>query len=169
MLVKAIIHVDSEAAPFTGAVILTRDCICRCTGCHTNISQAISGFEMSVEEILEEVASNGENQGLTIGGVDWSDDLEEYLDLIEAALEINLEVMLYTHMLERYFRVSFPELVDLPIWVKFGRHDMGEETTSNVQHGVALGSTNQYVKFLGKGGKYEAKFFSSPTDCYYDD
>lgn len=146
---KGIQHEILSDAPFVGARILAPFCPFNCKGCFNKeaIRNLPSRYE-PIEQIMKEVLSNPYNAGIILGGLEWSQSPTELDVLVQAALDSNLSVMIYTGMTEEQFKVLFDYLYQYPIWVKFGRFDESLLDDNYYSCGVKLASTNQYVKKL---------------------
>ena len=106
-------------------------------------------IETNWQEVIDEVRSNPFNQGIILGGLEWTYFPDRMTELVNGALQNNLEVMIYTYMGEEEFSEKFPNLTSLPIYIKFGEYDSSKETNNNFHYGVKLATSNQYIKKFG--------------------
>lgn len=140
---KGIEHTVYGEAPFLAARICAIGCSRGCPGCHNeqlkNDDSLIRIQE--VQEIVEEVRSNFFNEGLVLGGLEWTEQPEEMLELIRVAKDHGLKVMLYTHMGEEEFADRFGR--PSGIYVKHGEFVAGGEP--HRQYGVQLANREQYI------------------------
>lgn len=93
---KSITHERTEDAPFIGALISAVDCKFKCTGCCNRDWKKEPTFKLSAEEIIKQVLSNPLNQGIIFGGLEWSLQAVELLELSKLASQNGLQVMIYT-------------------------------------------------------------------------
>lgn len=135
-------------APFIGALLSAISCPYNCKGCFNQELKTLPTRKATAAEIIEQVMSNPFNQGIILGGLEWTAQPNELRELISAAIIMQIPIMLYTHMTEEEFIVHFPELVHSQLWVKFGAYEEALRTETNVQYGVKLASSNQYIKQL---------------------
>lgn len=140
---KGIIHERTEDAPFIGALICAIDCNRNCKGCFNQHLKELPIKELHANEIIDEVKRNQLNQGIILGGLEWTEQHEEMKELIYIASENNLEVMLYTGMEEYEFRRKFQYIKN--IWIKFGAYFEELKCDDNIQHGIKLSSKNQQI------------------------
>ena len=105
---KGLEHTVYGEAPFLGARLCAIGCSRGCKGCHNeHLKNNAEVIEETVESVVERVKRNPFNQGLILGGLEWTEQPEEMLELIRVAKDHGLEVMLYTHMGEEEFADRF--------------------------------------------------------------
>lgn len=144
---KFIEHERFEDAPFVGALISAIDCHFNCKGCFNQYLKTQPTLEKSCEEIIQEIKNNPFNEGIILGGLEWTEQPEEAIDLIISAIAEGLKVMLYTGYTEEEFIKKFPEIYySTPMYIKFGKYDENQKTNSNVTHQVKLATSNQIIK-----------------------
>lgn len=149
MIIRGVVHNVIGDAPFIGANIIAMDCYKNCHGCHNQHLKEREKIETSWQEVIDEVRSNPFNQGIILGGLEWTYFPDWMTELVNGALQNNLEVMIYTYMEEEEFSEKFPNLISLPIYIKFGEYDSSKETHNNFHYGVKLATSNQYIKKFG--------------------
>jgi hypothetical protein len=137
-------------APFIGAVIIAKQCFHNCPNCLNEHLKKQKPIKRNAISIIGEVLDNQLNEGVILGGLEWTYDPDGLRDLVYTAIKQNLKVMIYTYMNEDQFKQQFNDIYQLPIWIKFGEYKEELKTYDNVQFGVRLASTNQYIKFLGE-------------------
>lgn len=133
-----------QDAPFIGALILSVDCHNNCPGCFNQHLKEKLTICASIDDILDEIQKNPLHQGIILGGLEWTEQLWEMYDLIFAALERKLQVMLYTHWDERSFQLVCTNLIGTGIYVKFGAYEKG--LPGHTSEGIILASSNQIIK-----------------------
>lgn len=100
---KAITHERTEDAPFIGALVSAADCHIECKCCFNQHLREMPVLKDSAEKIINEIVSNPLNEGIILGGMEWSEQLPEMFELVELAAEKGLKIMIYTgKSLEEY-------------------------------------------------------------------
>ena len=145
---RGIRHNVENDAPFIGAVVLAPYCRDHCEGCHNQHLKESPILTDTYNNILDEIEEDSFNNGIILGGLEWTDAPRGMYKLIREAVRRNMNVFLYTYMTEEQFANKFPSLYKKPIWIKFGKFDK-DKKGHNVQHGIKLSTTNQHIKFLG--------------------
>lgn len=142
---KGIEHERTQDAPFIGALILANDCHKNCPGCFNQYLRKQQTWEASVRDILLEVKENAFNEGIILGGLEWTEQPRELVALTLEALRVDLKVCIYTHLSQEQFRTMFPALAMKDILLKCGdyREGLSGYTLDNI--GVTLASSNQYM------------------------
>lgn len=147
---KGIRHNILNDAPFIGALIIAPTCKMGCKNCiNQHLKENDIYYNDQASDIIEKVKTNGLNRGIILSGLEWTESPESMLQLINAALEEELKVILYTHMDEDEFFERFIVLRNRPIYIKFGKYKESLKTINNVHYGVKLATSNQYIKFCG--------------------
>jgi organic radical activating enzyme len=148
---KGIVHNVLNDAPFIGAIIIANQCSMNCSDCiNEHLKDPCYTLEKTDEEIIKTVKENGLNQGIILSGLEWTEQPEDLLKLVETGLRYNLQVMIYTHHTEKKFFSLFPQLKNEKIYVKFGLYNEALKTDNNYFFGVKLATSNQYIKYLGR-------------------
>jgi len=93
---KGITHERTEDAPFVGALICATDCKFNCKGCFNQKLKNERTITKSAEKIVSEIKENPFNEGIIFGGLEWSLQPQELLELASIASKENLKVMIYT-------------------------------------------------------------------------
>lgn len=93
---KFIVHERTEDAPFVGALICANGCNIKCKGCFNKDLKKLPAIEESVEDIIQQVKENIFNEGIILGGLEWSEQPLELVQLAQTASDANLKVMIYT-------------------------------------------------------------------------
>lgn len=103
---KSIVHERTEDAPFVGALISAIDCNYRCRGCFNTPLKRMKTLVSTAKEIIDEVLSNPFNEGIILGGLEWSLQPLEMLELCNVASKSNLKIMIYTGAdLEEFYSI----------------------------------------------------------------
>lgn len=143
---KGIEEERMQDAPFIGALLLAVDCHNNCPGCFNQYLRNEPTLTAPAFVIMQAVKSNPFHQGIILGGLEWTEQPQEMIELIVSAKRYELEVMLYTHYTKEEFLTMFPVLRQSGIYVKFGEFKIGEESHDSM--GVTLASNNQYIEKL---------------------
>lgn len=145
---KGIIHERAEDAPFMGALIISNTCSNNCQGCfNQHLKEAVSYYS-SAREIIDIVAHNLYNDGIILGGLEWSEQPEDAIALIQCAKAEGLQVMLYTGLDKPALLSRIPEEHLKGCYVKFGKYEDHLQIYPNVCYGVRLASSNQYIEYF---------------------
>jgi hypothetical protein len=141
---KGIKHERFEDAPFVGALIIANHCFGECANCFNKHLITKPYIENTASEILDLIQSNPMNEGIILGGLEWTHQPYGAFDLAYVALLRKLKVILYTSLEEEGLRVLYPYIYDLPIYIKFGKYIDGHKSHKD-KTGVRLASPNQYI------------------------
>jgi MoaA/NifB/PqqE/SkfB family radical SAM enzyme len=144
---KTIEHERVEDAPFIGALISAIDCHIGCKGCFNQHIKLLPTIEKTDVDIIEEIKSNKFNKGIIFGGLEWSEQLNELTNLVNLAIQNDLEVMIYTGLTENKFKEVASDIYSIPnIYIKFGEFEDTQRVHENYDNGVLLATKNQYIK-----------------------
>lgn len=163
---KGIIHERSEDSNFIGALISAIDCKFKCKGCFNRHLKTMPYRVDDSEDIIREISSNPFNEGIILGGLEWSLQPIELLELVALASKKGLKVMIYTgcELKEFHTRIGKacfskvkPKIdgVDILNFDLFGEiTDVSREHIQNVAGSMIL---DYYIKgeYYIKTGKYE--------------
>lgn len=145
---KGIIHERAEDAPFMGALIIGVSCRNNCRNCFNQHLKDTRTYFKFADEIIEEVKQNHFNDGLILSGLEWSEQPDDTIALIDCARHENLQVILYTGLTEQELFKRIPKEFLVGIYIKFGAYDETRTSNTYYSEGVRLASTNQYIKFM---------------------
>lgn len=146
---KVIEHERVEDAPFIGALISAITCHIGCEGCFNQSVKGMATQVASAEILIKQILENPFNEGVILGGLEWSEQPRELVQLVESALKNKLKVMIYTgHSLNVFFS-RVPELLKIEgaFYIKHGRYDATQSVESYVVYGVQLASRNQGIYY----------------------
>lgn len=143
---KGIIHERAEDAPFMGALIIATSCGNGCKDCFNQHLKDAPTYRQSAEDIIAEVLQNPFNDGIILGGLEWSEQPDDTVELIRCATASGLQVILYTGLTEDLLYSRIPKEHLVGCLVKFGRYDTAYLAADYKSYGVHLVSTNQYIK-----------------------
>ena len=142
---KGIIHERAEDAPFMGALIIATSCNNGCQGCFNQHLKNAETYTRYADEVIKEVKQNPFNDGIILGGLEWSEQPDDMIALISCAAAAQLKVMVYTGLTEGEFYRRIPIHYLHNCYVKFGKYDKKCLSDNYASFGVKLASTNQYI------------------------
>lgn len=172
---KGIDHEVTEDAPFIGARVLSTACNFRCKGCQNKYLKKAPSIQREAEEIIAEIKSNPFNEGIIFGGLEWSLQILDMIELIKLAVANELQIMIYTgcelHEFHERIGIAYEYPIDVPAvlggadaevhsaigrvaldylipytyYIKTGLYDKDNRVTDNIQFGVTLASANQKI------------------------
>lgn len=145
---KGIIHERAEDAPFMGALIIATSCSNRCRGCFNQHLKDAETYLRYADEIIKEVKQNPFNDGIILGGLEWSEQPDDMIALVSCAAAAGLKVMVYTGLAEEEFYRRVPSHYLHNCYIKFGKYDEKHLSDNHTSFGVKLASTNQYIVHL---------------------
>lgn len=145
---KGIIHERAEDAPFMGALIIATSCSNDCRGCFNQHLKDAATHLRYADEVIKEVKQNPFNDGIILGGLEWSEQPDDAIALISCAAATGLEVMIYTGLTEEEFYRRIPRHYLHNCYIKFGKYDEKCLSDTYTSFGVKLASTNQYIVHL---------------------
>lgn len=145
---KGIVHERAEDAPFMGALIIATSCSNRCRGCFNQHLKDAETYLRYADEVIEEVKQNPFNDGIILGGLEWSEQPDDMIALVSCAAAAGLKVMVYTGLTEEEFYHLVPSHYLHNCYIKFGKYDEKHLSDNHTSFGVKLASTNQYIVHL---------------------
>ena len=145
---KGIIHERAEDAPFMGALIIATSCSNRCRGCFNQHLKDAETYLHYADEVIEEVKQNPFNDGIILGGLEWSEQPDDMIALVSCATAAQLKVMIYTGLTEEEFYRRVQSHYLHSCYIKFGKYDEKHLSDNHTSFGVKLSSTNQYIVHL---------------------
>ena len=158
---KSIEHERTQDAPFVGAMVSAVGCPFNCPGCFNQHLKDMPTLYSTAEGIIAEIKKNPFNEGIILGGLEWSTYPVELYNLVRTASRNGLKVMIYTGMTEKEFDqkvgvVLLGAFINDDFYIKFGEYAVEQEPIDKVEFGVNLASSNQYiVKFKKDGSRCE--------------
>jgi hypothetical protein len=147
---RGIEHGITTDASFIGARISAVECTRGCTDCFNQYLKEMPIIQSPLDGILKAVVDHPLDIGIILGGLEWTERPFEMTQLIEEAVKRSLLVMLYTSMERDAFEQLFPNLTELPIWVKFGAYDNTKKSYYDEVNDVTLAGENQYIIHYGE-------------------
>lgn len=147
---KGLEHGVTSDAPFIGARLCALHCNRGCPDCQNQyLKDSENIIEQDDLEILLEIQQSNIDQGLILGGLEWTNQPHEMEELIRMCHRHHVPVILYTGMTEEEFFKQFPFIGALNMYVKFGAYRKDLDGYHDEEHDVYLASSNQYIKRFG--------------------
>lgn len=131
-----------------GALIIAESCHNNCQDCFNQHLKESKMYRKPASSIIQEVRNNPFNDGIILGGLEWSENTEGTIALIKLARANMLQVILYTGLTEEELFARIPREALHKCYVKFGRFDNTKLSDTYTSLGVKLASTNQYIKYI---------------------
>lgn len=148
--IKGIYHERTEDAPFIGALVCATSCNFNCLGCINEPLKYSASYYMYDYDIIKEIKTNPFNQGIVLGGLEWSLQIEEMKQLVNLAIKKQLQVMIYTGLDEYDFLKICPNIKNIKCYVKYGRYLEKLSVNDYRNYGVKLASSNQKIIKYGE-------------------
>lgn len=143
---KKLIHERMQDAPFIGALVVGCSCNLNCVGCFHEYMKEETNTNDDEEEIIRQIKSNPVNRGIILAGLEWSEQPDELVALVQCARRNNLDIMVYSGYTETEFFARVPELSrGTDMFFKFGKYDASKTSDDYYRFGVKLASTNQVI------------------------
>lgn len=133
-------------APFVGMLVAATDCHINCPNCINEWIRDCPIIQDTSDNIFSIVESNKFVEGIILGGLEWTYQKNEMTFLLKEAVKRGLKAMLYTGMYEEEFKIHFPDVYDLPIYIKFGQYIDNAKSSVDIPTGIFLASDNQYIR-----------------------
>lgn len=138
-----------QDAPFVGCLISAIGCSLNCVNCFNQHIKEMDTLYINTDEIVDMIKNNPFEEGLILGGLEWSEQSDELIELVNTVMDNNLKVMIYTGLTEiEFFNIVDKSKLQSGVYIKFGRYINTNKTITNIQFGVNLASENQYIKII---------------------
>lgn len=145
---KGIIHERAEDAPFMGALIIAKSCHGNCQDCFNQHLKDAETYLRYADEVIKEVKQNIFNDGIILGGLEWSEQPDDAIALISCAKAADLLIMLYSGLDEETLYSRIPVEYLHGCFIKAGKYNHTKASSIYKSYGVSLASTNQYIKVI---------------------
>lgn len=143
---KGIEHGVMTDAHFIGARICAIQCAKHCAGCFNQDLLGESYVTETIHTVFEEILDHELNEGIILGGLEWTEQPEELREIVRYACSLNMHVMVYTHLDLRAFLREFWEFREVDnVYVKCGEFRQDSSAYFDEKHDVMLASTNQII------------------------
>lgn len=142
---------DRFDTPFgVGVLIWAKGCSNHCPGCFHQDRFDTPVYRETIGDIIEHIRSYTFCDGIVLGGFEWTEQYDEMIALIEAAIAFRLEVILYTHYTIEEISTKYSKLLNYKgIYIKCGEYDVTKLSSNHSSYGVPLVSTNQKIYKVG--------------------
>lgn len=143
-------HERVEDAPFIGGLVCAVSCNIGCKGCFNEPLKKSNTLIASPKAVLDEVEGNPFNEGLILAGLEWSNQPEELIALVEEAVLREMPVIIYTGYAFEVFEMKVPGIKNIKgdILIKHGPYDQRFESDDHYIYGVKLATSNQRIDTL---------------------
>lgn len=142
---KALEHERFEDAPFIGALISAINCNFNCSGCFNQHIKQEKIIEKESIEIVSEIKQNPYNSGIIFGGLEWSLQECELVNLAINAKENGLDTILYTGNSFKDMNIFIQKYGQYFDYIKCGRYQENNKVSDHEEYGVILASRNQHI------------------------
>lgn len=133
-------------APFVGLLVSSISCSLDCEDCFNQHVKNTDTLEIEASDLINMIKSNPFEKGLILGGLEWSNQPNELIELTTIAKDNGLQVMIYTGLTEdEFYNAVEKNKIPKGVYIKFGRYMKSKNTTNNIQYGVRLASENQCI------------------------
>lgn len=168
--IKKIDEERLEDAPFVGALVSGVSCHNTCKNCFNRGLKKSATVLVDGESLVKNVKKNKLHEGIIFGGLEWSEQIEELLEVCRLASGAGLKIMIYTGLSLTDFYSKIGEyaskkydyrldkettiyigmaLLDFYIktdlYIKYGAYDKNMKTDDYYVFGVKLASSNQGI------------------------
>lgn len=150
---KRIEHERTEDAPFVGALVCANDCHIGCEGCFNQHLRSCKTLLKPANSIISEIKANPFNEGIILAGLEWSEQPDELVEMIEKSLDANLKVIVYTGLSLEEFLKRVPKIKQIQgsFLIKYGGYESEKACIDNINHRVHLASSNQCIVEMKDG------------------
>jgi len=142
---KAIEHERMTDAPFIGALVCAIACKFNCKGCINEHLKDNTYYEMDSKDIITYIKNNPFNQGIILGGLEWTLQSNEMYELVKEAKLQGLQTMIYTGLDFNIFKKYYPKTLQYTDYIKCGKYIPDLITNDNWQYGIKLATSNQKI------------------------
>jgi hydroxymethylpyrimidine pyrophosphatase-like HAD family hydrolase len=104
-----------------------------------------STIEKEDVDIINEIKRNPFNKGIIFGGMEWTLQHEELIELAKKAKENGLQTMLYTGNKYEDMQIFMQIYGQFFDYIKCGRYEEDNKTANHIEYGVTLASSNQHI------------------------
>lgn len=134
-----------EDAPFVGALISACDCKFNCHDCFNQKIKHLPTISDSSKNIIAKIKADPFNSGIIFGGLEWTLQLQECIELARIAKNNNLLTMVYTG--NGFDSDVVKKLIKSKAfdYIKCGRFIESLKTANHIEYGVVLASSNQHI------------------------
>ena len=142
---KALESERIEDAPFCGALISAIDCKFNCKNCFNQSLKNLPTLKKEPIQIIREIKGNPFNKGIILGGLEWTLQLTNLVELLINAKTNGLKTMLYTGNTLDNMKDFLSEYGQFLDYIKCGLYDETQKNINHIEYGVTLASRNQHI------------------------
>lgn len=155
---KEIVHERVEDAPFIGALICGILCSRGCADCINSHLKTKDFKRKDSGYIISKIKANPINEGIIFGGLEWSEQPLELLELAKTAYEAGLKIMIYTGCEIGEFYARIGKAMAEKKGYKFDPKNP-EHVNFTIFHQIGLTAFNYFIRgdYYIKTGAYDAE------------
>ena len=142
---KGLEHERTQDAPFVGALVSACDCKFDCTNCFNQKIKTLPTKTKDSVDIIKEITSNIFNKGIIFGGLEWTVQIDELLNLSKIAKQNGLLTMLFTGHTFNYINTNYHYILDNIDYIKCGTYQEELSVINHIEYGVVLATSNQHI------------------------
>ena len=147
--IKGIIPDIFNDAPFIGTLLVANSCNLQCKDCLNEHLKKEKPNLMTVDNIFKEVSKYPLTQGIIFGGLEWSEQPEDLIELVKYFTLKNYKIIIYTGLTKDKFNERCQNLFFIDFkndfYIKYGKYNNSLKTDENIHFGINLASKNQYI------------------------
>jgi hypothetical protein len=149
MRYKGIIYDNKDHPLGLGTLIIADNCTHDCKCCINRGIITKPSFSHDYRSILTNIFKKTINKYIILGGLEWTEQIEDVYNILELCTDLKSPPILYTHWPEEEFAKKFPKLFQYHgFYIKFGEYLEKFKSNKYFSHGIPLASTNQYIKYF---------------------
>lgn len=144
---KGVVFDSQDHPDGLSTCIIAETCSNKCKNCINEHLRNYKTQNTHIEELVGYAIANTLGSCLTLGGLEWTEQIEDLYAILDYCKHENLSVILYTHWDEQELKEKFPKLLEYDIWIKYGEYREDLKTNGlYTSCGIPLASYNQYIK-----------------------
>lgn len=147
---KLIEHERIEDAPFIGGLVSAITCNIGCKGCFNEPLKHSETLIASPKAIVDEIENNPFNEGVILAGLEWSNQPDELVALVQEVTSRDMPVIIYTGYTLEVFFSKVPKIRTMTgdILIKHGPYIEKLSNDDHYMYSVKLATNNQRIDSL---------------------
>jgi hypothetical protein len=150
MRCKGVVFDNKDHPEGLATLIIANGCNKNCLNCCNEHLKSKESYNVEPKELLDFIAKSSFNNYIVLGGLEWTEQIEDLYLLLDLFDEQEINAILYTGLTEDEINSKFPKILNYNIWVKFGSYQKELSEHSHLSQGIPLATTNQYIKRFHK-------------------
>jgi pyruvate-formate lyase-activating enzyme len=149
MFVKGVIFDSKDHPEGLATLIIANSCNIGCENCCNEHLKDKESYDVNPKELLEFIHKSSFNNYVVLGGLEWTEQIDDLCLLLDLFDKENINCILYTGLSEDEVTKKYPKILNYNLLVKFGSYqkDLDERHCS---FDIPLASSNQYIKRFHK-------------------